>query len=93
MIGINYDFAPLNNTKLVFPSRSGSLQGALVFSRVLLPTQPLIRSYMQQGAIGVIFDASSSKVKYLDSFPSDLKLKEFIVIRCSRSSNVCYRRE
>jgi hypothetical protein len=57
--GISYDFAPLNNTKLVFPSCSESVVGNLVYSDVILPTQPVVRSYMHQGAIGVVFGASS----------------------------------
>lgn len=57
--GIEYNFAPLNYTKLVFPSRSDFIQGALVFSDVYIPSQPVVRSYMQQGAIGVVFNASS----------------------------------
>lgn len=57
--GIQTNFAPINNTKLVFPG-GGSVQGYLAFSQAVLPTQPTIRSFMEQGAIGVVFQASSA---------------------------------
>jgi hypothetical protein len=57
--GIEHDFEPLYNAKLVFPSRSETIQGALVFSEVFLPSQPVVRNYVQQGAIGVVFNVSS----------------------------------
>jgi hypothetical protein len=73
----------MNNTKLVFPSRSEPIQGALVWSEVILPTQPVVRNYMKQGAIGVVFNASAGS---FDSYSlmfslslSLLKKKEHLI--------------
>lgn len=57
--GIKHDFEPLYNAKLVFPSRPEPIQGALVFSEVFLPSQPVVRNYVHQGAIGVVFNVSA----------------------------------